>query len=163
MKTKNTTTEKYLTFNPEGLTPYCIEFLASIEKRWLNNEVINRDVMYKEAVKHKGTPQAKEIIEAFEYWEFVPKPIFRNSLVTPILLNEFFTIGGTAYLWDTKKNNSWKVTESAKVLEVKKHLIGNLTTYYEITNDCLYIKYDQIIGGRYIANIINDLPIQDKK
>jgi len=147
--------KKYLTFNTKGLKKYEIDFLADIEKRWLKGEAINRDLMYKVAVKHKGTPKAKGILEAFKYWEFMPKPIIRESAVKPVKLSELLMLGGSYHLTDTKTHESWKVSENTIISELNLMLL-DLPYYYQITNGNLWLKYETIIGQRFIARITND-------
>lgn len=157
--------KKPLTYSPEGLTKLQVNFLNKIEKAFFEGADINRDLMYKEAIKHKGTPEAKEIIEAFDYWLFLLKPLNRQSLIKPVKLTTYLKETENGFwLRDTKNHKTTRVEPTHELTTMlKDHLIYELSPknyYFEIIEGRLFIKYQHIIGSRYIANITVNIELK---
>lgn len=146
------------TFSKKGLNKLQVDFLTNIEKEYFKGAEINRDLLYKHAVNYKGTEKAKQLIEAFDYWTFLPRPIIRESYKRPVKLSELLTPNRTGfYLY----GHDDRVTPTEKTKELLKNgLIYDIKPenyYFELTGDALYIKYQHIIGSRFIAFIKKDI------
>lgn len=150
---------KHYTFSPEGLRPAAIKFLEGIEEDFLKGISIQRTThLYNKASEYRLSDR-KDIIEAYEYWEFIPKPIMFFTAKEPVLLSELLLESPSGkYLINNKNYKSGKFIKTDKFSLIEINMLEGLTTYYElINNHSLYIKYDQILGSRYIANVINDI------
>lgn len=161
-----TTSKQHYTFQTKGLTDYQISYLETCEQRWFAGE---NDTMITSATAwgfNKEDGKGREIIEAWEYWNFGNKPLIRESYKTAIPYAELISTEIT----DPKQSYYVSTTRAYKQFEnlmhaqpTEKFLQAYNTGIYgpispndyhlQIVNDALYIKYDKIIGGRLIAFI----------
>ncbi len=147
---------KHLTFSTKSLTKLQIEFLTAIEKAFFKKENIDRGMLETGMKSIDYTPErASEILEVWEYWNFMPKPLIRSSYKTKVNLDTLLLDGGLFWLKDGKKD---KVKPSAKLKRLLKsadlmYQLSPSEFYFEIIKGALYIKYQHIIGSRFIAYV----------
>ncbi len=147
---------KHLTFSTKGLNKIQVEFLIAIEKAFFKGENIDRGMLETGMKSINYTPEiASEILDAWEYWNFMPKPLIRSSYKTKVGLDTLLLDGGLFWLKNSKKD---KVKPSAKLKRLLESadLMYNLSPsefYFEIIKGALYIKYQHIIGSRFIAYV----------
>lgn len=164
----NQETNKPLTFNPEGLSELAINILKELDKIYFSGgDIYSTDTLLTAAAIH-GVLKGKftdDLLEAWNYYKVINRPLIRESYIQSVNLSELLTEnkdinpGGCFHIW-TVLNKSYKPTEKLINILSDGGLIYPLSPqhyYFDIINDCLYIKYQTIIGSRMIAFINNDL------
>jgi hypothetical protein len=153
---------KNLTFSSKGLTKAQITFLKAVEKLYFEGVAISRDSMMLPAFNScgflKGSAQAKECLEAWSYWEFLPRPQYRETYFKPIALSELFNVNSKGY---TILDNNWN-SLSHEYVGKDLGMIDN-DVYFKLIEDRLYCQYNRILGSRFVGYIINDLNFQTLK
>jgi hypothetical protein len=154
---------KNLTFSRKGLTKIQIEFLTNIEAMFFKNENIDFEMLKKgiRSLKNYTSEQRVEMLEAWNYWEFIPKPLIRSSYKTEVVLDSLLLDGGLFWLRNGKKDKLVKPSTKLKRILGTTGLIYTLhpdNFYFEIITEvsgkkALYIKYQSIIGSRFIAYV----------
>lgn len=165
-----TTAQTFKTFVTKGLTDNEVKFLAEVERLFLEGARIDTDLLktaFENAGFIKGGPEAKECLHAWDYWQFLRKPLDRQSLLQPVKLSHILTVAG-----ENDRNSFYcradEPIRSAQVLPNMDYLTPLLNNslmynfeprnfYFKIVNDALYLEYQSIIGSRYIAEVENDL------
>lgn len=152
----------YLTFSNEGLTKNQIKFLDIVEDFFFKGKEIDLNLLDK-ALKKFGEYNSEigaEIGEAWEYWTFLPKPLVRKSYKNPLVLDNFLkkpVKKNKGYWLKNAKTDRVIIKPSLKRILEKSGIIYELNPdnyYFEISGDkgnALYIKYQYIIGSRFIA------------
>lgn len=156
------------TFNTKGLTRFQIAFLNMCEERWLSGEddTLNSATMaYKILIKVEDKLESKqyeELREAWHFWEFLDRPVVRQSVNEPLEISEFLSESKDGFYVNTMTGNEefgvvGKSSPTDKLSEIlPEYLIYPLLPkhyFFEIIGDRLYIKYQSIIGGRFISII----------
>ncbi len=164
-----TITNNYATFNAKGLTDVQINFLSECEKLFFDNKPIDLD-MLKEAFKNagytKGTPEAKECLDAWHYWESMPLAYDRQSMLNPINLTDILTpcdktTKGAFYVSKRDGKGFYALPNmdyfNGEHLTLSLIYSFNTDNFYFTLNEYgyLWLNYQQIIGSRFIANTIS--------
>jgi hypothetical protein len=162
------TTATYRTFSTKGLSDNEVKFLAEVERLFLEGAKVSFDDLmitaFEAAGFQKGTPEAKECLHAWEYWQFLRHPLDRSSLITPVKLSRIFGVAEPNNSFWVRVGDGCSVYATPK-LDYLEPLLNNSLVYdftprnfyFEIINGALYLKYQSIIGSRYIADVENDL------
>lgn len=138
------------TFLEKGLKEDEIKLLTELENRWFNGEDVNHktvlDIILAE--KFEG-----DLFDAWKYWDGIKKPINRDSLRNPVSISEYLTgekgcrqyyVRGTEFSHST-------ITEKTHSIIVNSMISDDV--YFELIDDRLYVKYNQILGSIFIAKL----------
>lgn len=157
----------YYTFSTEGLDKQQIKLLAELERRFFEGATICTDLIL-EAAEATGTPKGEKLLQAWEYWSSGPHVWDRQSLKNPVPLSSLFAKSkkgapGAFYISFTGGLKGYYVTPK---MEYFKQLVNPDAIiypfepqhfYFQAYDDRLYLKYNSIIGSRYVAKFIDDL------
>ncbi len=162
----------YLTFSPKGLNKKEVEFLKAIEKDYFAGADINMDMLKSglAAIKFKqGSKDANGILEAWSYWQSIPRPINRQSYKHPVKLSSLITMaqqdrGAYISVRDEEGNIASGYckligADSEQAAIKKLGMFQGFGLFFEVAvGENFYAKYNTIIGSRYIAKVENDIP-----
>ena len=170
--------KEYYTFLTNGLTEEQIKFLAFLEKRFFEGKEFNSNNKLTTIGKYlveegNSNVGATELLEASQYWEFIPKPIMRESSKSPIKLSELLKKYDESsklglYLSSHRYyNDKHFEIKNESIEDIRKNMFNicndeniylSLCCENEETKEAnLYLNYNKIIGSRFVACIINDL------
>ena len=162
------TTAKNYTFSAEGLTPEQVKFLKEVERLWFAGEKMNTDALLKAhnaAGFKKGDEYAKGSLEAWEYWNALYRPVMKTSYIKNeraeglLKSSEKGAFYVNVFRAADKFKNIGKVDMTKRLenaIENGTQLIYELKPsnfYFEIVGNHLYLKYQSILGSRFIAVI----------
>lgn len=160
-------TTTYHTFNTKGLTDRQIELLAECERRYFAKESVNLD-FFKNALNSigfvKGSEEATQMSEAWDYWKDLRRAYDPDSYLNPVPLSKIFTVTGSEKDFWLNFSSEYKSLQVQPNMEYLNWLEMTLLYefkprhyYFSVIEDRLYLQYQQIIGSRYLCNIVNDL------
>lgn len=168
--TLNTAKKTFLTYSTKGVKAPQINLLKQLQRQWEQGETINTNFLLKALDVcgfEKGCNEMAENLEIWGYWVSMPKPIFKSGLN----FNKYFTIAEnktefTFYVNTLQANEEFKhiqyITPSKTFFDdCKLELIYKFKPqnfYFEIIGGCLWLKYNSIIGSRFIGEIIEEKP-----
>ena len=148
----------YLT-NEYGLTPDEVGFLYVLESEWFATprEKFNYIEAYGKALKRYPVETSKNL---YDYFKWIKKPQYKESLINPFKLSEFVKATSADSIGAVRLRDFDDVTmfegNTYRLTQPVDHLAGQ-PYYLKLIQDRLYLKYEQIIGSRYIAKVENDL------
>src|SRR5690348_6603636 len=154
---------EYKTFSTKGLTEAQIKFLSEVEKQYLQGEEISTDMLMKVfrlMEYQKGSEEAKQCVEAWQFWTSIPHPYDYKSVENPLQLDQVLKIVDRetpgAFLVYKRDGGSFYALPNMDYFNGLKlsliypfhrnHFHFNLNKY-----GALYLVYDAIIGSRYIC------------
>ncbi len=158
------------TFSTKGLDQEEIQFLQICEEMYFDEVVVDKEFIYEAAEKAGYTVGKipKKILEAFNYFKFCNGRyrMYRQSLKEPMLLSDVLTRRGRGMnmiksvtcdidLYSKGENFGLKSSKAdgrilngeGAYLEIIKTSGGNID---------LHLKYNNIIGGFFIARLKKD-------
>ena len=141
------------TYNGTGLNNNQILLLDELDRMWFEGEDIKLNTI-KKAMETTGVPKGQDIMDAWDFWRTLRRPYFRSSLIEPIQLSDLVEVNENG-MWF--RGNETKYSLKDNLADRMGMLKINGGWYLEMHDNRLYIKYNTIIGSRYIANVKNDL------
>jgi hypothetical protein len=195
-----------VTFNEKGLSQAQIRFLGIVERRYFDfpssglafnliellkgsfAEMQSRYISplgewYDKVTREEFSEKYGNILmEAWDYWKFLPKPFYKMSYVEPLALSTMVAMYNEDYkaaktgvsinvlhfsLGGGNARAVKMLNPTFQVVAEMHGIVDDEQIYLELyDNNRLYAKYNKIIGSRFIAYVVNNvvnLPQQDEE
>lgn len=148
------------TYSKEGLTELQVTYCEFFEQSWLlgldlgwKSETFRR---YIEKNQIKGDKEkAPQFLKAWEYWDWMPKPGVRNSVVEAVKISDVLE-HGHAGLYDRRQGLFTRIEGSYNLKPEIAALFTLLSSdyFFEILEgNRLFLKQNQLLSNRFIAYI----------
>ena len=149
--------ERVRSFSINGLTKVAVRFLDQVDDLWFDGHQggisLLEDAMDRLDWDVVPREHSQTISEAWDYWNFLKRPYIRESLRSPVPLSSLVNVMESGS-WFRGRDNNYVLNSDIK--EILNLMITN-DYYFELIEDRFYLKFNSILGGRFIARVIDDM------